>query len=87
MPLTGKSRVYGIFGDPVAHSLSPLMQNQAFQSLAIDAIYVPFHVTSQSLPQAIEGMRALNIAGINLTIPHKEAVLPLLDEIDPRAAL
>ncbi|HEY5673872.1 MAG TPA: shikimate dehydrogenase, partial [Malonomonas sp.] len=46
-----------------------------------------FHVTSQSLPQAIEGMRALNIAGINLTIPHKEAVLPLLDEIDPRAAL
>ncbi len=87
MPLTGKSRVYGILGDPVAHSLSPLMQNQAFRALAIDAIYVPFHVTSKQLPQAIEGLRALAIAGVNLTIPHKEAVLPLLDQIDAKAAL
>lgn len=87
MSLTGKSRVYGILGDPVGHSLSPLMQNQAFRSLAIDAIYVPFHVTSDQLPQAVEGLRALDIAGVNLTIPHKEAVLPLLDQIDARAAL
>lgn len=87
MLLTGKSRVYGIFGYPVAHSLSPLMQNQAFRSLAIDAIYVPFLVTPEALPQAIEGLRALDIAGVNLTIPHKEAVLPLLDQIDAKAAL
>lgn len=87
MRLTGKSRVYGIFGDPIAHSLSPLMQNQAFQSLAIDAVYVPFHVTPQQLPQAIAGLRALQIAGVNVTIPHKEAVMPLLDQIDDKAAL
>jgi shikimate dehydrogenase len=87
MLLTGKSRVYGIFGDPIAHSLSPLMQNMAFRSLAIDAIYVPFLVTAEDLPKAIEGLRAQNIAGINLTIPHKEAVLPLLDQVDAGAAL
>ena len=87
MSLTGTSRIYGILGDPVAHSLSPLMQNQAFRSLAIDAIYVPFHVIAEQLPQAIEGLRALDVAGVNLTIPHKEAVLPLLDQIDAGAAL
>ena len=87
LSLTGKSQVYGILGDPVAHSLSPLMQNQAFASLGIDAIYVPFHVLPENLPAAIEGLRALQVAGVNITLPHKEAVLPLLDEVDEQARL
>ena len=87
MSLTGKRQVFGILGDPVAHSLSPLMQNQALRSLDIDAIYVPFHVPPERLPAAIEGLRALGVMGVNVTIPHKEAVLPLLDQVDPSAAL
>ncbi len=85
--LSGKSKVYGILGDPVAHSLSPLMQNRAFLEHHIDAVYVPFHVLPDNLPAAIGGLRALNVAGVNVTIPHKEAILPLLDQIDPAAQL
>lgn len=86
LPLTGKTSVYGIFGDPVAHSLSPVMQNAAFAHCRIDAIYVPFHVCSDHLATAVSSLRALDIKGINVTIPHKEAILPLLDDIDPDAA-
>ena len=85
--LSGKSQIYGILGDPVAHSLSPLMQNHAFQAHHIDAVYVPFHVLPEKLPAAVRGLRALNVAGVNVTIPHKEEILPLLDQIDPAAQL
>lgn len=85
--VSGHTDVYGIFGDPVKHSLSPVMQNAAFSALNIDAIYVPFHVSAQGLPQAVEGLRALNIRGVNVTIPHKEAVCSLLDDIDDAARL
>jgi len=85
--LSGKSKVYGILGDPVAHSLSPLMQNHAFRARDIDAAYLPFHVLPDQLSAAVMGLRALNIAGVNVTIPHKEAILPLLDEIDPLARI
>ena len=87
MPITGKTRVVGIFGDPVAHSLSPPMQNAAFQAAGIDAVYVPFHVTPAQLCDAVCAMRSLGLVGINLTIPHKEAVCGLLDELDPLAEL
>ena len=85
--LSGKSKLYGILGDPVAHSLSPLMQNRAFLENQIDAVYVPCHVSSDDLPAAVEGLRALGIAGVNVTIPHKEKIIPLLDQIDPTAQL
>ncbi len=87
MSLSGKSKVYGLLGDPIAHSLSPLMQNHALQSHNIDAVYVPFHVFPDDLPKAVEGLRALQVAGVNVTIPHKEAILPLLDHLDPAAEL
>lgn len=87
MSLSGKSQIYGLLGDPVTHSLSPLMQNHAFQAHHIDAVYVPFHVSPDNLPAAVGGLRALNIAGVNVTIPHKEAILPLLDQVDPAARL
>ena len=86
VPLTGKTAVYGIFGDPVAHSLSPVMQNAAFVECCIDAVYVPFHIHPDHLAAAVASLRALDIRGVNVTIPHKETILPLLDDIDPDAA-
>lgn len=85
-PVTGATRVYGIIGWPVRHSLSPVMQNAAFSAAGIDARYVPFPVAPEQLPQAVEGLRALQVAGINVTIPHKTAIMPLLDELDPAAS-
>jgi len=70
-PLTGASMVYGIIGWPVRHSLSPVMQNAAFSAAEIDAIYVPFPVFPEQLPQAVQGLRALQVAGVNVTIPYK----------------
>ena len=61
------------------------MQNAAFQKAGLDYVYVPFRVKTEDLKQAIQGMRALNIRGLNVTIPHKVAVMPFLDEIDPLA--
>ncbi|MFO7766767.1 MAG: shikimate dehydrogenase [Pelovirga sp.] len=84
--LNGQTAVYGIFGDPVGHSLSPVMQNAAFAHCCIDAVYVPFHVRADHLDAAVSSLRALDIQGINVTIPHKESILSLLDEVDPDAA-
>jgi len=82
----GSSSVFGIFGHPVRHSLSPLMHNAALQACGIDSIYVPFDVHPGHLAEAIAGVRALGIRGINLTIPHKTGVIPYLDELDESAA-
>jgi len=87
MSISGKSRIYGLLGDPVAHSLSPLMHNVAFNQRNIDAVYVPFHVSPGELSAAVDGLRALNVAGVNVTIPHKEAILPFLNEVDSAARL
>lgn len=85
--VTGKTAVYGILGDPVAHSLSPVMQNDTFVAIGMDAVFVPFRVQPDHLVQAVNGLRALNIQGVNVTIPHKEAVCSLLDEVDDAAQL
>ncbi|WP_226673192.1 shikimate dehydrogenase [Rossellomorea aquimaris] len=77
--------LYGVIGDPIAHSMSPLMHNSAFKENGIDAEYVKFHVMKEQLPEAILGIKALGIKGVNVTVPHKELVMPLLDEIDPLA--
>lgn len=85
MTICGTTRVLGIFGDPVHHSLSPLMQNHALSLLGIDAVYLPFHVRPEQLGAAVAGLRALNLLGVNVTVPHKEAVCAHLDELDPAA--
>lgn len=82
MRVRGTTRVLGIFGDPVAHSLSPVMHNAALQLCGIDAVYVPFHVAPNDLAAAVAGMRALQLWGLSITVPHKETILPLLDEVD-----
>lgn len=81
----GRTRVCGILGDPVAHSMSPLMHNAAFTHLNLDLVYVPFRVTFGRLGDALAGIRGLGLQGCNVTVPHKEAVIPLLDQIAPLA--
>ncbi len=81
MTIKGSTTVLGIFGCPIEHSLSPLMQNAAIKELGLDMIYVPWEVKPDALEQALGGVRAMGIKGINLTIPHKEEALKYLDEI------
>jgi shikimate dehydrogenase len=83
--ISANTKVCGIIGDPVEHSLSPAMHNAAFKKVGLDYIYLPFHVIPGNLPGAIAGLRSLNLRGVNVTIPHKVAVIPLLDELEPMA--
>jgi shikimate dehydrogenase len=83
--INGKSRVCGIIGDPIEHTMSPIMQNAAFQAKGLNFVYVPFRVKKDELSEAIQGMRALNMRGLNVTIPHKVTVMPFLDKIDSLA--
>jgi len=84
-PLSGRTRVVAVFGYPVQHSLSPGMHNAAFQALELDYVYVPFNVHPDDLENALGGIRALGIVGANLTIPHKERAVELLDSVSPEA--
>ena len=84
MQINGTTELYGIIGNPVAHSLSPAMHNAAFAALDLNKVYLPFAV--HDVPQAIAGLRALGIRGASVTVPHKQAVIPHLDAIDPVAA-
>ncbi|MEW6172715.1 MAG: shikimate dehydrogenase [Bacillota bacterium] len=85
--INGKTKVVGIFGDPVEHTFSPAMHNAAFTALKLNFVYLPFRVKKEELPAAVTGLRALGLAGVNITVPHKEAVLPYLDEITSEARL
>jgi shikimate dehydrogenase len=75
--------IYGVLGHPLTHSLSPIMQNAAFSERGLNAVYLAFE--TKSLKDALKGMRALNIKGMSVTIPHKSAVIPLLDQVDDLA--
>ena len=79
----GKTAIYGIMGNPVGHSMSPLMHNTAFRLLGLDAIYLPFEVDDLSV--ALTGMKALNVKGASVTHPFKTQIIGLLDEIDNTA--
>jgi len=80
--ISGKTILCGIIGDPIEHTMSPLMHNSAFRQMGVDYLYVPFKVKQRELAKAIDGMRALNIRGLNVTIPHKVAVIQFLDKLD-----
>lgn len=85
MIITGKTRVVGIIGNPIEHSLSPVMQNAAFERLGLNWCYLPFLVVKEQVGAAVEAVRALNLVGINVTMPFKEAVIPFLDEVTKEA--
>jgi len=79
-------KFYAVIGDPIAHSLSPQMHNEQFQHFGINAHYLPLHITTENLSVAIKGLKAVGISGFNVTLPHKVAIMELLDEIDPLAS-
>ena len=87
MVVSGKTKVYAVIGDPIEHSLSPAMQNAAFDACKLDSVFLAFKVKSAEVGYAISGTRALSIQGLNVTMPHKNAVIGFLDEVDQTAQL
>ncbi|MBU0702190.1 shikimate dehydrogenase [bacterium] len=87
MQINGQTRIVGIIGDPVKHSRSPQMHNAAFNHLNLNFAYIPFHVKPELVGEAIKGMKALDIVGLNVTVPHKIEVMKYLDEISPAARI
>jgi len=87
MTISGKTRVCGVIGDPIEHTLSPIIHNAAFQELKIDYLFLAFKVKPAEVANAVNGMRALNIRGLNVTMPHKTAVVKHLDRVDLSAQI
>jgi shikimate dehydrogenase len=83
--IKGDTRVHSIYGSPVAHSLSPVIFNTTFEKLSINRTYVPFEVTRDDLKRAVEAARTLGFDGFNVTMPHKTAILEMLDGLDENA--
>ncbi len=83
--ISGKSSVFAVIGDPIEHTLSPLMHNRAIKAMGLDAVYVSLHVRPDDLERAIKGMKALGIGGMNVTVPHKTAVMALMDDLSDEA--
>lgn len=86
MQIKGTTKLLGVVGYPIEHSRSPIMHNAAIAFLGVDYIYLPFSVTPANFTTAINGFKTMNnLVGFNLTIPHKQAIIPLLDEISSMA--
>lgn len=81
----GRTKLVGLIGYPIEHSLSPAMHNSAFAVLNLNWCYVPLPVPPERLGEAVAGLQALSFVGANVTVPHKEAVIPYLDEVTPEA--
>ena len=78
MEINGKTKIYGIIGNPIEHTLSPLMHGMFADAAGLDMVYVPFHVADGQLEAALRGAYGLNICGMNVTVPYKNAVIPYL---------
>jgi shikimate dehydrogenase len=85
--ITGKTKLLGVIGHPVEHSLSPAMHNAALANLGLDYVYLPFPIAPENLEVAIAGFAAIGVVGFSVTIPHKQAIMPLLSEITPLAQM
>ena len=85
--INGSTKLTGILGYPVTHSVSPQMHNAAYAKLGLNYCYLPVSVKPEDLERVLEGIRILGFAGVNVTIPHKEAVVTLLDEVTKIARL
>lgn len=87
MEITGKTRLTGLIGSPVAHSLSPQMHNEAFRQLGLDYVYLAFDLGRSDLKKSIEGLREIGICGFNITMPYKTLIPDFMDELTPAARI
>lgn len=85
--ITGRTRLTGLLGSPVSHSISPMMHNESFKQLDLDYVYLAFDVGTDSLETAVNGLRALNVRGFNLTMPDKNLMATLCDKLSPAAQI
>jgi shikimate dehydrogenase len=83
--ITGTTKLLGVIGDPIEHSLSPVMHNAALAHMGVDYVYLALPVKPADLDVAIAGFNAINLVGFSITIPHKQAIIPLLSEVSPVA--
>jgi shikimate dehydrogenase len=83
--ITGKTKLLGVIGYPIEHSLSPVMHNAAIAQLGIDYVYLPFPIKPEDLHTAIQGFAAIGVVGFSVTIPHKQAILRFLSAVEPIA--
>ena len=83
--ISGRTQIVGVIGWPIEHSVSPAMHNAAFRALGLDWCYLPFAVPPAHVADALAGVRGLGLRGINVTVPHKQAVSALVDELTPEA--
>ena len=87
LDVDGRTGLCCLIGDPVEHSVSPAMHNAAYKAAGLNYVYLAFRIRENALRKVVEGFRALNVRGINVTTPHKVSVMPLLDELDEGAEL
>lgn len=85
--ISGTTKLTGLLGSPIKHSISPIMHNFSFQALGIDCVYLCFDVKEDGLKEAVSGLRALDVLGFNVTMPNKNKVLAYLDQLTPAAKL
>lgn len=85
--ITGKTTNFGVIGSPIGHSLSPAMQNAGLQAAGLDCVYIAMPVLNEELKEAVTGLKALGFKGFNVTIPHKQTIMPYLDEIHDDAKI
>ena len=85
--ISSKTRLLAVIGHPIEHSLSPRMHNASFESCGLDYAYVALDVHPDRLPEAVAGLASLGFEGFNVTMPHKEKIIPLLDDVDETAKI
>lgn len=87
MEIDGKTKLFCVIGDPIEHTLSPAMHNAAFERMNLNCVYTAFRITRENLENAIKGFKAIGVGGVNVTIPHKIAVIKHLDELSMEARI
>ena len=85
--INNNTKIVGVIGHPIKHTLSPIMHNYAYKNLNLDYVYLPFDISSIGLQDSLKGMVALGIRGFNVTIPHKERIIEYMDELSDSAKI
>lgn len=87
MKISGTTKIYGILGHPITHTLSPTMHNAAFEAARLDAVYLPMPVAPDNLEKVLEALPCAGVLGVNVTLPHKQTILSMMDHLSEEANL